>query len=1505
MIEHQSLINYLSNSKTKYINDAEGGSGSFIHLSYTFDASLTGLFMPLLSGKYLVIGSGAGADVFRDENLEKYAPYDFIKITPSHIGLLPAAFKSSNGSWLSGKLVIGGEALRLGQFNSLINEGVDVEVINEYGPTEATVGCSTYSFSTLGVHEFTQNEVPIGKPISNTQIYILSGDKGLSPVGVSGEICIGGAGLARGYLNRAELTEEKFIKDPFSKKAGAKLYKTGDLGRWLPDGNIEYLGRMDDQVKIEREYRIELGEIESVLNGSGLVQQGVVLAKGDSGDNNRLIGYVVPQGTFDKQAMQNYLGTKLPEYMVPSLWVELESMPLTANGKIDKKALPDPELTDMVKEYVAPRNATEAKLAEIWQELLEVERIGINDDFFELGGHSLLGIRVVSSIRTGFGLELPINDLFDYPTIALLAGRLADGPSLDLLPPLVKISPRPQNIPLSFSQERLWFLDRLDGSLQYHVRAVLRLHGELIPEALEQALRTIIERHEVLRTVVGDDDGRGYQHILEADNWSLRITEGLAGVEAGLSQYIEGLVSKPFDLSADYMLRVELIKLDEQEHIMVVTMHHIASDGWSASILVNEVIALYEGYISGSEANLPVLPIQYADYAIWQRSYMQGEVLEERLGYWKAKLEGVAPLLLPLDYARPPIQSSRGAARSFVLDPALSAELVTLSHQYGATLYMTMLAAFKVLLYRYSSQEDICVGTPVAGRNQRELEGLIGFFVNTLALRSQLKGNMTFIELLHEIKAMTLEAYAHQEVPFETVVDAVVKERDMSRNPLFQVMFGLQNTPEIPELKLGELSLSVEAHEHSTSKFDIAFLIKETSSGIHGTVEYCIDLYREETISRMLNHYINLLQSIAASPQEQIGYLAMLSGAEEEQLLVGFNVTQTDYVTEKSVVELFEDHAGSNPGSLAVVFEDQELSYGELNERSNQLAHYLQKQGVKPGTLVPVCIERGLEMVVGILGILKAGGAYVPVDPSYPADRISYMLEDTGAKLVLSSKAGREKLNGTASIIELDGDWGLISGEAAENINVKILPEQLAYVIYTSGSTGQPKGVMIEHQSLINYLSNSKTRYINDAEGGSGSFIHLSYTFDASLTGLFMPLLSGKYLVIGSGAGADVFRDENLEKYAPYDFIKITPSHIGLLPAAFKSSNGSWLSGKLVIGGEALRLGQFNSLINEGIDVEVINEYGPTEATVGCSTYSFSTLGPQEFTQNEVPIGKPISNTQIYILSGDKGLSPVGVSGEICIGGAGLARGYLNRPELTSEKFIKDPFSKKAGARLYKTGDLGRWLPDGNIEYLGRMDDQVKIRGYRIELGEIESVLNGSGQVQQGVVLAKADSGGNKRLVGYAVPQGTFDKQAVQNYLGTKLPEYMVPSLWVELESMPLTANGKIDKKALPDPELTEMAKEYVAPRNATEAKLAEIWQEVLGVELIGIHDDFFELGGHSLLAIRLVSYIKRDLSVSIPIQTLFRFTSIGDQSKYLDFELQNAGNVDERNTDEFDLIDL
>ncbi len=1159
--------------------------------------------------------------------------------------------------------------------------------------------------------------------------------------------------------------------------------------------------------------------------------------------------------------------------MVPAHLVELTSFPLTANGKIDRKALPDPEGT-AEGGYTAPRNETEAKLAEIWQDILELDQVGINDDFFEIGGHSLLAVRLVSQVRKSFGMELPISDVFDYPTVGQLATRLTGETPGALLPAVTAETPRPEYIPLSFSQERLWFIDRLEGSTQYNQPAVLRLKGELNREILEKTLRAIIDRHEVLRTVIKEHEGQGYQQVMASAGWALGITEGLSYKEGtkGLSEYIAGLISRPFDLSADYLLRADLIKEGEEDHILVVTMHHIASDGWSRAVLVKEVVELYKGYAENAAPALPLLPVQYADYAIWQRKYMQGEVLEAKLGYWKAKLEDVATLELPADYSRPAIQRLRGAICTFSIDKGLTSQVQALGHEHGATLYMTLLAAFKVLLYRYSGQEDICVGTTVAGRNQQELEGLIGFFINTLALRSQVKGDSSFIGLLEAVKNTTLEAYGHQEVPFEKVVDAVVKGRDMSRNPLFQVLFSLGNTPEIPELKFGGLSLGEESQEHVTSRFDIAFMVRETSTGIHGIIEYNTDLYNEERIARMAAHFRELLQSVVLEPQTAVGKIEMLSKEERAELQL-FGISESTYPKEATLADLFEAQAAKYPQETAVVFAGEAISYKELNERSNRLAHALQGFGVKANTLVPLYTERGIDMLTGILGILKAGGAYVPIDTEFPEERISYMLEDTGAAVAVSSGEYTVKLQKlSGGYIEIVGIDSLDKTAVRANPQRNLKAADLAYVIYTSGSTGKPKGVEVSHGNVVDYVYGLEAR--TGISGCKSYALVSTIATDLGNTVLYSALLFGGTLHVFTRA--TVSHIEELHGYFEehrIDCLKIVPSHWKALTLEW-SALRCCPGGLLIFGGEALHTTceTVERIRNYSTDCRIFNHYGPTEATVGKLVYEVSEAGYEGKT---VPIGKPFSNTRTYVLNKELSLCPVGVPGQLYISGDGVAKGYLNRPELTAEKFIQDP-NGKAGEAMYATGDRVQYQADGNIVFMGRVDDQVKIRGYRVEPGEVGRILEESELISQAIVLAKEDKQGNKQLIGYIVAQGAYDKTGIQGYLKEQLPDYMVPAHLVELESLPLTANGKIDRKALPEPEGTQREGGYTAPRNETEAKLAEIWQDVLEIDEIGINDDFFEIGGHSLLAVRLISAIRKAFGMELPIADVFDYPTVG-----------------------------
>lgn len=1473
MIRNRSLINYLLNTKTRYIDYEEDCSGSYFHLSYSFDASVTAMFMPLLAGKRLVIASPKHENVFDDSNLVKYAPYSFIKTTPSYLPLLGNDAFASNGNWLTRKLVVGGEALHRRHFQYLIDKSFNVEIINEYGPTEATVGCSTYSIKTKKLPLGIDHGIPIGKPIDNTQIYVLNEYLELSPVGVPGELFIGGAGVAKGYVNKEKLSGEKFIKDVIPNSEGDKLYRTGDAGRWLPDGNLEFLGRLDDQVKI-RGFRIELDEITSVLRQCNLITDATVIVTGNDDENKYIVAYYVPAVKDNKDEIKTFLESRLPQYMVPAFLVEIESLPLTSNGKIDKKALPDPGTKSATENFQAPRSEFEEQLVGIWQTLLEEDNISIHDDFFERGGHSLSVIRLISMMRKKLGVEVSMNDIFDHPTIASLAAKIEGEESATTLT-AIEIGERPSLIPLSYSQERMWFIDRLEGSKQYHLPAVLKLRGKLNIEALQYALKQLVTRHEALGTVFTEIEGKPYQTIKDPDGITLNISKWKGGDAENIKFHIEELIAKPFDLSTDYMLRADLLHLNDDDHMLVVTMHHIASDAWSMSIIVKEVVAYYNAFTSGVEPGLAPLPFQYADYAVWQRKNLTESVLDEKLVYWKEKLADVSTLRLPEDFPRPMLQSRKGATCNFELDSALSKKIRSLGKETGATLFMTLLSVFKILLYRYSGQVDICVGTSVAQRQHQELENLIGFFINTLALRTTLLEGVSFNDLLQEVKKTTLEAYEHQDVPFEKVVDAVVKDRDKSRSPVFQVMFVLNNNPEAVLHKLGDAALSNEDFENNVSKFDITFFMVDSEDGLKGSVQYRPDLYSHSSIERMTKHFITLFSSIINNPQQEIDTLQMLTDAEEKELTVELNNSSVEYPRDVSLVDLFEKLAVNSPDEIAIVFQDKSLTYKELNERANQVGHYLQTRGLSENKLIPLCIERSPEMLVGLLGILKAGCAYVPIEPDFPASRIEYILKDINAEILVSGASTDLQVSEEVEIEMLNIDVGnrKLNEQPASNTIRHLLPGDLAYVIYTSGSTGQPKGVMIEHRSIVDYVYGLKSDI--EIDKCNSYALVSSIATDLGNTVIFSSLVFGGALHLYSKK--DVMNPGFLQKYFAehqVDCLKIVPSHW----KAISTNEDLLIPDRLLIfGGEILPGELVEEILTTKTTCQIINHYGPTETTIGKLIYH--TL-PENKPGQRIPIGQTFSNSQVYVLSKAGRLCPKGIPGELHIAGDGLARGYLNNTSLTHQKFVKNPFSEDGASRMYCTGDLAKYLEDGKIAFLGRVDDQLKIRGYRVEPGEIETAIVNSGMVDQAVVLPREMKDGSKQLVGYINEKEGSCRNDLMTYLQEKLPEYMIPDLWVEIDKFPLLPNGKVDRKALPDPEMSAIGKEdFQAPANEIEKKLAALWEDVLEVEQVGTKDNFFELGGHSLLAVRLVSAIRKTFNVEMPIGDIFDYPTVKGQA--------------------------
>lgn len=1029
--------------------------------------------------------------------------------------------------------------------------------------------------------------------------------------------------------------------------------------------------------------------------------------------------------------------------------------------------------------------------------------------------------------------------------------------------------------PLSFAQQRLWVLHQLDpGNPSYNMPSAIRLTGPLNVTALERSLGEIIRRHESLRTTFRTSEDGPVQIIHPVEVFNLPVGDLSALTELDREAEIRRLASaeaqRRFDLVEGPVIRAALIRIADDDHVILFTMHHIVSDGWSIGVLVREFVTLYEAFSNDKESPLTEPPIQYADYSVWQRDWIQGDVLQNQLTYWKEALAGAPPVLeLPADRPRPVVQTVHGAGRSFEVNPSLTGQLNELSKREESTLFMTLIAAFKILLHRYSGQDDIVVGTPVAGRNRVETEELIGFFANTLVLRTDLSGISTFRELLRREREITLGATAHQDLPFEKIVEELQPERSLSHMPIFQVMFVLQNVPR-ETLDLPGLKLSPVAVTGTVAKFDLTLLMQESDAGLDGYLEYNTDLFDHLTMQRMIGHFKALLESIVANPDLALSQLALLTEAEQQQMLLNWNDTRTEYSRDKPVHEMFEAQVKRTPKAIAVRFQEGQITYEQLNERANQLARYLIGAGAGPDVLVGICIKRSIEMIVAVLGVLKSGSAYVPIDASYPRERLAYMVEDAQASILLAQSHSQESLpECKARTICLDTEWETIAAEDSCNLPNRAEPNNLAYVIYTSGSTGQPKGVMITHQGLNNYLSWCTGAYA--AAQGEGAPLHTPITFDLTVTSLFPPLMVGGCVeVLPEEQGIEAL-SAALCSGKTYSLVKITPAHLEMLSRMIPVEGASVSVNALIIGGEALVGGNIALWQRHWPKTRLINEYGPTETVVGCSVYEV----PEGLSiSGAVPIGRPVANAEMYVMDRHLQPVPVGVVGELYIGGDGVARGYLNRPDLTAERFLPDPFSKRTGARLYRTGDRARFIADGNLEYNGRIDQQVKIRGFRIELSEIEEALSGHPLVRESIVVARDDSTGEKRLVAYVVNSGeeAATISDMRRFLREKIPHYMVPSSFVILESLPLTENGKVDHDALPerDEARPDVENAYVKPRNIVELQIEDIWEEVLNIRPVGVTDNFFDLGGHSVLALRVIAQIQRLFGYDLPLSTFF-----------------------------------
>ncbi|MEU5993623.1 amino acid adenylation domain-containing protein [Spirillospora sp. NPDC047418] len=1321
----------------------------------------------------------------------------------------------------------------------------DVEIWNTYGPTECSIDVTAHRFDPAQE----TGPVPIGRPIDGTRVVVLDPDGSPVPPGLPGELCAGGPGLARGYLGRADLTAARFVPDPYG-PPGSRLYRTGDRVRWSPGGTLEYLGRLDRQVKING-VRIEPGEVESALLAHPGVRGAVVDTAPAPDGTDRLVGYVAGADGTSADMLRGYLRDRLPEPFVPSVLVRMDALPLTANGKVDRAALPVPDLAGHPGRppYTAPRDPVEELIAQLWAELLKVDRVGAHDDFFQLGGTSLMLTRLAGRLRTALGGRDRLRGLFGAPTVAEQA-RLLGGAGEQ--PPPVRPVPRPAagTLPVSFGQRRLWFLDRMrPGSAEWLAPVFVRLDRGTGPDTVRRALADLADRHEILRTRYTEEAGEPRQ-IVDA-----RVDPDLTVLDtdrAGLAKIFRTEFERGLDLEAGPVWRAVLARPDGEPPLLLLTIHHIACDGWSAALLERDVRELCAARAAGRTPEPAQPAVQYADFAAWQRDWLTPGRLERALAFWRTALAGLTPLRLPTDRPRPAERDAHGAVVSFTVPAPLAGALDSLGRSAGTTPFMTLLAAFSVLMGRYAGQRDVTIGTPVAGRSVPEVQDVAGFFLNSLVLRCDLAGGPSFRDVLARTRATCLAAFTHQELPFEHLVDELQPERDLSRTPLYQVAFDLHDE----RLTSGGADLTdLDTYQQSwhVAKTDVTLFMRRRPDGsMVGAFEYATALFDAATVERLARHFVRLLDAVTTDPDAGVDDVDFLTADERELLVSGWNRTSA-VVPPVSVCGLFEEQVSRTPDATAVVWDEGCLTYAELDGRANRFARHLQSLGVGPESAVGVQLDRGPDLVVVLLGVWKAGAAYVPLDPSYPAGRVSVMLADAGAESMVTSV-----------------DWESLAGLDDGPLDVAVDLDGLAYVIFTSGSTGRPKGVQVTHRGLVNHVRWAADELVSRGSGGGALFS--SVAFDLPVPNLWAPLVCGQPVRIFPQDLDLADLGGALAQAGPFSFLKLTPGQLDVVTERLADASG--LAGMLLVAGEPLHWRTVERVRGLGFTGPVVNEYGPTEATVGTCTFPVPRDGEGEV----VPIGLPLPNMTMYVLDATMRPAPLGVVGELYVGGAGVARGYAGRPDLTADRFVPDPFGPP-GARLYRTGDLVRRAPDGNVEFVGRVDDQVKIRGYRVEPGEVRAVLAGHDAVHDAAVVA-----GDERLVGYYT--AVQDVPDLAAYCARHLPDYMVPAVFIRLQEIPLNANGKLDRTALPDPEADPAGAGFAEPRNVVEERVAELWTEVLGAR-VGVHHDFFKIGGNSILAIRLISALQEAFEVELRVRTIFERPTVAGQAAAIEEQVR------------------
>ena len=1442
MIEHRSNVNM----SLCQIEWAKVTSDDLVvwFASISFDATVSELMMTLYSGASLLIPTEEqikNKDKF-EALLKAYKP-TVITMPPNYLDLLSEELVGQLRC-----LITAGEAAHVDKAARLAKK---LSYFNAYGPTECAV-CSTYY--PVQPDDISRHSIPIGKPINNLSIYILDNNLQPVPIGVEGTLYLAGVGLARGYINKPELSQQKFIPNPFEENT--LMYNTGDIGRWLEDGNIEFIGRRDDQVKI-RGHRIELEGIKNtILSIDKSILQASVIVVEPNGEKS-LAAYLVGQEDLDKRKLKEQLSEVLPEYMLPAYYYQLDKLPLNRHGKLDKKALPSVSAKHLLKaEYVAPTSSLEVELVQIWEEVLGLKKIGIADNFFELGGHSLLVAQIVNRIYKALGKSLSIKDFFAAPTIAGLSKKLRQ----DEFKPILKAAEM-DSYPLTAAQNRLWVLSQLaESSKAYHISGAVKIRGQIVLDQLETAFQKLLDRHESLRTCFKTNAaGEVRQYIRPSTllNFSLeRYLWASDQVDRSLIlQLLEEKNSISFDLENGPLVRALIIEVKKEEYIFFLTMHHIIADGWSMELLISEVLSVYDQLIQEGAVVLPPLDLQYKDYAVWQETLAETQRYQEAEKFWLQQFQGDLPVLnLPSFKTRPQLQTYEGEVYAHKFSPAFLQNIKAFSKKEEVTLFMVLLTGVNTLLHLYTAEEDIILGTPVAGRIHPDLENQIGLYLNTLAIRSELRSNQTFLELLYALETTLINAYQHQEYPFDELINKLNLKRDASRSALFDVMVVLQSQGQLKSLSrqknIAGLQLESFPFNRKTSRFDLSLTFTEQED-LELEIEFNKDLYEGTWVENIGQHLETVLTHLTDKPNCQLAEIDYITKAERKLVLEDFNETDQAYPSEVTVLDLFAKQVQTKPEQLAIKFQGRALNYQALDELSSRLASCLiEEHQVAKGDLVAVLLQRSDWLIVSLLAILKTGAAYVPIDPNYPENRKDYILTDSACRVCI--------------------DLAFIQSFEQAKFNpmpkIEVEPKALAYVIYTSGSTGKPKGVMIEHHSLVNLSLWHQETYAVGCD--SSATLYAGTGFDASVWEIFPYLTAGATLY-------PLGREEtrlNLKKLVHF-FKENAISHCYLptpVCQELAAQNYQFKDLKILTGGDVLSL-------NTTADLNIYNNYGPTENTVVTTAFDL-----RQAYQRSIPIGKPISNTQVFVLSPGLKPQPIGVAGELCISGRSLARGYLNRPELDTEKFVENPYLP--GQRLYKTGDLVRWLPDGNLEFIGRTDQQVKIRGYRIELGEIQHAIRSTAKGIQQVVVVVEEMDKEKALAAYYTAEKTQDALELLRLLKLRLPDYMVPRYFRELEVIPLTAHGKVDRKQLPPIEKKDLVREaYLAPTGALQVQIVEIWKQVLGLEQVGITDNFFELGGHSLTIAQVTQQMQRQLGKSLAFQDFYANPTVMGLSELLE----------------------